>query len=423
MNNLIRSLACLSLLAALSSASHAQVIRPLAQEHLELARSQDPLKTAAYSPGLTRLSNGRLVATYNLGKGFIQTSDDHGKTWRMRGEFNMSHARPFEAGGSVYVLGQKGDLAVMRSTDGGETWSEQVKLTDGQKWHQAPCNVHYAGDKVYLVMERVDKPEGFDAWPVRHVAPVLMRASVYDDLTKRESWTFASELFFRDAVDVDDVRYAGIPFYGYDPMKRVAYAKRNFSPPGWLETNVVQFVDPEHLWYDPAGRTFHLYMRANTGMSNLGAIAKVVENDDGTITTMLEKAPSGKEMVFLQLPGGQMKFHILYDEQTKLYWLLSTQAIDTMTKPEALSAERFGLADNERQRLVLHFSKNAVDWCFAGVVAIGDSPKQSRHYASMTIDGDDLHVLSRSGDADAKSAHDGNLITFHTVKNFRELVY
>ena len=43
--------------------------------------------------------------------------------------------------------------------------------------------------------------------------------------------------------------------------------------------------------------------------------------------------------------------------------------------------------------------------------------------ASMAIDGNDLVILSRSGDQWAKSAHDGNLITFHRVKNFRELVY
>ena len=41
----------------------------------------------------------------------------------------------------------------------------------------------------------------------------------------------------------------------------------------------------------------------------------------------------------------------------------------------------------------------------------------------MDIDGDDLVILSRSGDERAKSAHDGNLITFHRVKNFRDLVY
>lgn len=72
-----------------------------------------------------------------------------------------------------------------------------------------------------------------------------------------------------------------------------------------------------------------------------------------------------------------------------------------------------------RQRLQLHFSKNCIDWCFAGLVAMGGSQKESRHYASMIIDGDDLHILSRSGDHRAKSAHDGNLVTFHTVTGFR----
>src|SRR5690606_11209371 len=100
----------------------------------------------------------------------------------------------------------------------------------------------------------------------------------------------------------------------------------------------------------------------------------------------------------LPMPGGQMKFHILYDEQMKLYWLLSTQATDSMTRAEKLPPDRFWLPNNERHRLQLHFSKNCVDWCFAGIVTMTDSQKQARHYASMAFDGDDLLVLSRSGD-------------------------
>ena len=41
---------------------------------------------------------------------------------------------------------------------------------------------------------------------------------------------------------------------------------------------------------------------------------------------------------------------------------------------------------------------------------------------SMAIDGEDLHILSRSGDHRAKTAHDGNLISLHTVSGFRDLV-
>ena len=50
-----------------------------------------------------------------------------------------------------------------------------------------------------------------------------------------------------------------------------------------------------------------------------------------------------------------------------------------------------------RRRLQLHFSKNMVDWCLAGVVAAGPVEQASRLYASMAVDGDDLVIPSRSG--------------------------
>ena len=164
-------------------------------------------------------------------------------------------------------------------------------------------------------------------------------------------------------------------------------------------------------------------MRAHTGSTNLAAIAKAVESEDGTITVSLENAPSGAPMLYVPCPGGHMKFHILYDAATKLFWLLSSQATDSMTRPDRLPDDRFDLPNNERQRLTLHFSKNCVDWCFAARVAETRAYGQARHYASMAIQGDDLHVLSRSGDARAKSAHDGNIITFHTVHDSRNLIY
>ena len=94
-----------------------------------------------------------------------------------------------------------------------------------------------------------------------------------------------------------------------------------------------------------------------------------------------------------------------------------------MIKPECMPSNRYGLPDNERHRLQLHFSKNCVDWCFAGLVDMGETPLQSRHYASMCILGDNLYVLSRSGDSSALSAHDTNMITLHEVENFRSLAY
>jgi hypothetical protein len=429
-------------------------VRPISEDFVKVYESPDPAKIYAYSPGIACLPSGRLIATLDISgpgmddipgpkaiiewgrvwQGKVFTSDDKGDTWTHRVDFPFMHARPFVAGKRVYVLGQADDLVIIRSDDDGETWSEPVFLTDegfsskqtpekGTIWHQAPSNVHYANGCVYLVMEKRIYGD-IEGWNVNGMAPILMRGRLDSDLTKRENWVFASELAFRDAVAVDRLDYFGVPFFHTPPKAGVDVAPgRGCTPIGWLETNVVQFTDPNHYWYDPRGKTFHLWARAHTGGTGYAAIAKVIENANGSMSTMVETVPSGKKVVFVPCPGGQMKFHILYDEVSRLFWLLSSQATDSMIRAECLPPDRFNLPNNERHRLQLHFSKNCIDWCFAGIVSMGSSYRESRHYASMITDGDDLYVLSRSGDERARSAHDGNFISFHKIRDFRELIY
>lgn len=417
---------------------HAQgPIRPLAEDFVTVAKSSDAENMPLYSPSILRLANGRLVASYTevrrkaaSGRDFqvILTSDDGGRTWTKRAESPAVQGRVFEAGGSLYYLATGPGLPISRSDDQGETWSDPTLLRNASEtWQQTAANVWFAHGNIYLAMElRVRK---IDAWGAGEKAPVLMRANVDGDLTNPTNWTFASSLAFADIIpgyreNNPEIDWFGIPFYpqAYPVRSRISPG-RSFSPIGWAEANVVQILDPDHYWFDPEGRTYHLFLRALTGMTNYAALCKVVEYPDGTMETSLVTAPSGKTLLFLPLPGGQMRFHVLYDSQSACYWLLSNQTTDSMTRAEKLPEERHDLAFGERERLVLHFSKNMVDWCFAGVVAIGPSPKQSRHYAAMDIDRDDLVILARSGDEQAHSAHEGNLITFHRVKNFRELIY
>lgn len=404
---------------------------------MAVGTSPDPKNTPLYTPSILSLGDGRLVAAYERGGKnrkpdenytFVLTSDDGGRTWTQRGSTRITHGRLFAAGKTLYYLGHQGNLKIIRSDDRGEHWTTAVELTKGQSWHQSACNVWHARGHVYLVMERRVN-NAIKAWAVGALAPVLLRGKVDADLTKPENWTFASELSFGAALPGQKQNYPaldwfGVPFLAQNyPDRNPVGGKRTTSPMGWLETNVVQILDPDHFWFDPEQRTFHLFMRAHTGGTGYAALAKVVEKTDGTMVTELERAPSGKRMLWLPFPGGQMRFHVCHDAKSGLYWLLSSQATDSMTRPDRLPTERYDLPNNERHRLVLHFSKNMVDWCFAGIVAIGASPKQARHYAAMDIDGEDLVILSRSGDERAKSAHDGNLITFHRVRQFRSLVY
>lgn len=412
----------------------------LADDHVKI-NYLDNGKLSSYSPGICIAENGRIIVTAGTSgsdeamaqfevkgrryggyvQGRIFVSDDGGITFRQTKTFPFMHARPFTAGKSIYVLGQCNDLMIIRSDDNGETWSEPCKLTEGEDWHQAPCNVEYRNGFVYIVMEK-RSPRKITGWMVNNIAPVLMRGRTGDDLTDRESWTFASELYFDEAVCKDELDYHGIPFHWTTPDTYVEVAPgRGCAEIGWLETNIVILRDRNHYLYDRD--TIHLYMRAHTGMTNYGAIAKVIENGDGSMTTMLEKVPSGKKLVYLPIPGGQMKFHIIFDETSGLYWLLSTQSTDSMTRADVLPPERYNLPDNERRRLVLHFSRNCFDWCFAGVVAMGEEEKMSRHYAAMAVRDNDLLVVSRSGDEKAISAHDTNFVSFHRIRDFRGLVY
>ena len=437
---LVCALAALSALAARAANPHR--ITPLADAGVVVSRSPRPQTTYCYTPGICRLASGRLVVTCDWGgpdveksgepHGHVYLSDDGGRTWRESRGFPFWHARPFEAGGRLYVLGHAGRLRVVCSDDGGETWGEPVWLSEASEgtWHQSACNVWRTRGNVYLVMEReVPDPLGrSNGWGVNRLAPVLMRAREADDLTRRASWTLAQSFCFTDVFDGNrnpQFPYVGIPWYKSFteyPGGRPAGAARG-HPVGWLETNVVQLQDPDQEWFDPSGRTFHLFMRANTSGSGYAALAKVVERADGSMRTELERAPSGVPVLFVPMPGGQMRFHVLWDGRTRLYWLLSTQARDTMRRHDRLPKDRYGLPYNERQRLQLSFSRNMMDWCFAGLVAQGATTIESRHYAAMAVDGDDLCIVSRSGDAAAKSPHDTDLITFHRVRDFRSLVY
>jgi len=416
----------------------------LAPEYKVVVSSPSPQDVYCYSPGLCRCPDGALIATMDFGgpgvgklegvkssrgdamsvgnQGRVYRSEDGGESWELQVKFPFFHARPFYAGDKLYVLGHSGDIMIMASVDDGRSWSAPVKLTGDAIYGQAPCNVHTANGCVYLTMEKQFRSD-MGSWRSNGFGPVLMRARLDDGLTKPESWTYAKSFAPRDICPVQEVPWMGLPFFRFveGPTGELAPGRRPW-PLGWIESHVVQITDPNHYWYDPNGKTFHILARATTSTTGLAALLKVVEHDDGTMTTHLEKAPSGVDMLYLPLPGGQMKFHILYDEVSSLYWLLSTQATDSMTRADRLPDERFNTPNDERQRLQLHYSRNCVDWCFAGLVASGDSPRQSRHYASMAFDGDDLLVLSRSGDAQAKSAHNGNLITFHRVRDFRSLV-
>ncbi|MBL8174819.1 MAG: exo-alpha-sialidase [Bryobacterales bacterium] len=391
---------------------------------------------------MTRLPDGRLAATFQINApaksmpgtkedewgawlGRVFVSDDRGGSWKQTGEFPMRGARPIAAGGRLYVVGHASGVVVMRSDDGGQTWSRPVRVAAAEEWgwYSQACSVVHARGRVYFTMDRVTTKEGR---PSRGVyAPVVMSAKEDDDWLRADAWTFSNVLTYDAAVkELGAANLIGVPFYPPDTHMDERKLGRWAQFPGWFESNVVQVHDPEHIWHDAEGRTLHILMRGHTvGAPNMMAVAKAVHRQDGSIVVSVERTPAGTPVIFIPCPGGHNRFHVTWDERTGLYWLVSLQVTDSMKKVKLLNPKRWNLPYDERHRLALHFSKNCVDWCFAGLIANARDDGQSRHYGPGVIDGEDLAVLSRTATEKAKNAHDGDLITFHRVKSFRDLVY
>ncbi len=405
---LLYSLICAGLLLSACSTPY-NCGRLLAGEKV-LTTSPNPDSIYLYTPAIAEGFGGRFVVavdyggpgTYSLdgpksdfgdykagNQIRVLLSDDKGKTWRETpARIPMMHEILFKAGGSLYMIGHSGRLLITRSDDNGETWSEPAVLCPEPRWHQSCTAVDVYDGKVTLVYEKwvAEKHK----WP--GVGPVLMQAREDADLTDPSNWKF-SELYNPDD-DMEAARPSGIPVNAP-------------GAPGMLETNVIRVHNPANPFYDATGKSVALLARASTGFPDIGVMLKGYEREDGSLAIGRFRKNEG-EVYFVHIPGGDLKFHILYDPESRLYWLLHSQIDGRM---------------NYRRRLALSYSPDLLRWTFAGLVAVGPTDHSARHYATMIQDGDDLFIVSRSGDERARTAHDGNIVTFHRIKNFRKLIY
>lgn len=382
-----------------------------------IKESWNPQGIFLYTPGLIEGFDGRFIVSIDYGGTDIRSidgpisdygdfgignqiriyiSDNRGRAWReTKARIPMGHEMLFKAGKSIYLLGHSSKLIISRSDDNGETWTAPSVLQAEGIWHQSCCAVDNHNGKVTLVYE---KRFNTALWP--GVGPVLMQGNENADLTKAENWTF-SPMFNPEPI-MAAAAVSGIPSLPTHFIDGVG--------PGILETNVVRIYDPKHPWYDPDDKTVILLTRAKTrnrDIENIGAVLKGIEKTDGSLA--IERLQEGGyDLFYHYIPGGGLKFHVCYDEKSKLYWLVHSQISGLM---------------HERRRLALSFSPDLICWTFAGLVAVGPSENGARNYATMIISGDDMFIVSRAGDERSKTPHDNNLVTFHKITDFRKLVY
>ena len=200
-----------------------------------------------YSPALLVLPTGRLLAGFDLGgpgvaqlrgaktteyaNGRIQFqnrilySDDQGKTWTQACDLPMLHARFFQDGKRIYIIGHDKGITISASEDDGAHWTPVKTLDNESLWHQAPCAIHYENGYVYLTMERSVGP----SWP--DVAPVMLAGRLGKDLLDRKNWIFSNTLHYPEKP----MSSLGIPFYRNGLLTPNEKDKRFCGKPCFLE--------------------------------------------------------------------------------------------------------------------------------------------------------------------------------------------
>ena len=376
----------------------------LAQDYVVVYRVPSP-DLITGGGALTKLVSGDLLASYFLlavdqetGSYSMETPDalrlskssDGGQTWAELPPIDIHDGFPFVHEGALYMVmhghGRR-DILVARSDDEGETWTEPVTVLEGLFWN-CPHGEVRLNDQLYRAFGTVGPDGMYD-----HL--VATACDLSQDPLDPAAWRVSAPL-----------RYPGTP----------KQLKANRFPPGsnrwvfrdhWLEPNVVY-----------VGGRLRVLARCRIDGYATSSIAGVCDlQDDGRALRLTFSQ-------FYPVPGAQQRFHILYDEVSRLFWApvnLVTDSQDIQELGGKLDGMGFkGTVGNERRILVLNYSLDALNWFQAGCIAMYPSHLQSFHYAGPLIDGNDLLLLVRTS-KDAPNQHDSDLMTFHRVPDFRSL--
>lgn len=354
--------------------------------------THQPASTGIFlgSPGLVVLPDGTYLAkcdefgpqsTENsVAVTRVYRSRDRGQNWAHVVTVSpMYWASIFTQRDAVYLLGnakQNGDIVIMRSIDGGTTWTspkdDQSGLLFPGRFHCAPVPVIEHNGRLWRAMEDTDAGGNWG----KHFRARVMSAPVGADLLAARNWTLSEPV----APDFN-------------------WLDGQFG--GWLEGNVV---------VAPGGELLNLM--------------RVHHIPAGGKAAALRVSPDGKSLAFdgardfIDFPGGAKKFQIRWDEVGKCYWALANWGPPS----QAHKAN----ADKIRNTLALLRSTDLRSWeVRCALIHHPDQVKHGYQYPDFLIEGDDLIAMVRTAHDDglggARNQHDANFMTFHRWPNFRQL--
>lgn len=321
-------------------------------------------------------------------QGLALSSGDGGETWQRVATYPFRGASLFRDGGDVYLLGEaSGGLCLMRSPDGGGSWSAPMELTGDLGAWLAPTTPVACGEH-WLVPCLL--PSGGN-WGV-----ATLRAPRGASLMNRKAWAVGPvSAPLPQLASAAGGAGCGVPWAG--------------SALGFRNPAAVSWGAGRHPWGSAGGAA--ILSTAGCGREHwcaaLGAAA------DGSVGPLADGG--GGAWLWLPLPGGHAKFDVFFDESGGRWWLAGSRG----TPGLALGREACGEA--AAKRIGLWWSDNLVDWQYAGEVAAGgEGPGGVRCDPSAAVSGNDLHVAYRAGGAGSRNGRETSRILCSRVEGFRQ---
>ncbi len=360
------------------------------------------LRDNVQSPAIVKGTDGSLLVFFkqlswtNGVEGFLYASEDNGSSWTQRTVFDEQAVYGptfFVNEGALYMIymdsSDSKKLQLKKSTDHGFTWSNHVLAT-------YPYAVSTSGGADVLVKDGIlyysfsESGGTADAtgWSSNFRLRVAS-APVSGDLTLPSSWTIT------------------------DPLECPSEPAAPNTRKGWLEPNCVE---------GPDGR---VWVIARVDQFDAGSIAAVlkVSTDRSALEFINQYPAAGDDAGFVDAPwAGASKFHFLYDDVSGKHLVLSSPFMGAPSENTRHLNARNVLAlyetdDLKNYRLVKTLIEDDLleDWSLSAW-------HTGFQYPAAVIEGDDLHVVSRTAYNGFWNQHDANLGTYHVLEDFRSIL-
>ena len=323
--------------------------------------------TTLANPKLIVMPNGDYFASIRHATGTSATSVwrsvDKGATWTLVGsDLQVNQDSLFQHKGSIYLIGANlsgsGATRIYKSSDNGVTWTTATFSSSGGG--DAPSHVDVVNGRLWKAAS-TSGGEGFFSAPVDA------------DLMLESSWTLTVGKY-------SSITLANGQRYSSGNEGTLLTTKEGIL----INAGKDDVYRPEDGWKD--------------GIS-------LVQPDLTDIT----KTTYDPDYAGPRLPGSGSKYTVRYDPVSDRYWAL-TSGGDPRTNLNLYSASSVGgrIGDFQLEKTVLR----GVSTSYHGF-----------NYPFMQIDGDDIIFTSRTAwethRGQATRWHDGNVFTFHRIKNFR----